>query len=98
MKVYPHHRKNQRFQSNRSVLLEDFWTGYFYEGTMCNYSDTGGYIESAYAPRPGRKIRIKIDGKPDRNVSLDHLAEIRWRKPLVALPSTYTYGLGLKYC
>ena len=98
MKAYPQHRKSQRFQSNRSVLLEDFRTGYFYKGALCNHSSGGGYVESAYAPRPGRKIHIKMDGEPDVKISLDRRAEIRWRRSLFVNPNSYTYGMGLKYC
>ncbi len=98
MKTFAHQRMSQRFQSEASVLLEDFRTRYHYNGTMYNFSDHGGYVESLYAPRPGRKIHIKVDGVPDVIAPHVYLAEIRWRKPLAENPHSYTYGVGVKYC
>ena len=65
---------------------------------MYNYSSEGGYIESDYAPRPGKKIHIKVDGLPDVFTPHVYLAEVRWRKPLTENPNSYAYGLGIKYC
>jgi PilZ domain len=98
MNGLPHHRTSQRFQSEAPVTLEDFRTGFYYNGMLYNYSTDGGYFESKYAPRPGRKIHIKVNDLPNESTPHVHLAEIRWRKPLPENPSSYTYGVGIKYC
>jgi len=98
MNAFVHQRTSQRFQSQAPVMLEDFRTRFYYNGTLYNYSSDGGYFESGYAPRPGRKIRIKVDGLPDVISPHVYLAEIRWRKPLSKNRRSYTYGVGIKYC
>jgi len=98
MKAFARQRRSQRFQTEASVLLEDFRTKFYYNGTMYNYSNHGGYVESRYAPRPGRKIHIKVNGVPDVISPHVYLAEIRWRKPLAEGQRSYTYGVGVKYC
>ena len=91
-------RTSKRYHQKASVLLEDFRTGFYYNGTMQNYSTKGIYFESNYAPRPGRKIHIKVDSLPDVVSPHVYLAEIRWRKPLSENSSSYSYGVGIKYC
>ena len=98
MNAFAQIRASQRFQSQAPVMLEDFRTRFYYKGTLYNYSSEGGYFESGYAPRPGRKIRIKVDGLPDVFSPHVYLAEIRWRKPLPENQSSYIYGVGIKYC
>ena len=98
MNANTQHRVNQRFASNASVMFEDFRTRYHYRGTLFNYSSEGGYIESDYAPRPGRKVHVKVDGLPEVISPHVYLAEIRWRKPLAKNQSSYHYGVGIRYC
>lgn len=98
MNAVTNHRASQRFATNASVMFEDFRTGFNYRGTLYNYCTEGGYIESDYAPRPGRKVHVKVDGLPEIISPHLYLAEIRWRKPLTATQSTYNYGVGIKYC
>ena len=98
MNEFDNRRAEQRFQSKAPVMLEDFRTGFYYNGILYNYSIGGGYFESKYAPRPGRKIHIKVDGLPDVFTPHLYLAEVRWRKPLPENSNSYTYGLGIKYC
>ena len=98
MNAIAYKRTSQRFQSEATVMLEDFRTGFYYKGTLYNYSSKGGYFESEYAPRPGRKIRIKVDGLQEVFTPHIYLAEIRWRKPLPKNRNSYTYGVGIKYC
>ena len=98
MIAFTHNRTSRRIQSEAPVILEDFRTGFDYRGTLLNYSTEGAYFWSSYAPRPGRKIRIKIDGLPDVFIPHTYLAEVRWRRLLPENPSSYAYGLGIKYC
>ena len=98
MNAFAHRRASQRVQSEAPVILGDFRTKFYYDGTLCNYSTDGAYLESKYAPRPGRKIHIKVDGLPDVFTPHVYLAEIRWRKPLPENSNSYTYGVGIKYC
>ncbi len=98
MNAFAYQRTSERFQSEAPVMVEDFRTGFYYKGTLYNYSMDGGYFESKYAPRPGKKIHIKVDGLPDVFTPHVYLAEVRWRKPLLENSSTYTYGVGIRYC
>ena len=98
MIAFSHNRTSRRIQSEAPVMLEDFRTGFYYKGMLYNYSTEGAYFRSSYAPRPGRKIRIKIDGLPDVFTPHTYLAEIRWRRPLPENSNVYTYGVGIKYC
>jgi hypothetical protein len=98
MKAFARQRMSQRFQSEAPVTLRDSRTGFYYGGTLYNYSADGGYFESRYAPRPGRKIHIKVDGLPDVFTPHIYLAEVRWRKPLLENPRSYAYGVGVQYC
>ena len=91
-------RSSQRFEIQAPVMLEDFRTGFYYNGIIYNYSADGVYLESDYAPRPGRKIRLKVDGAQEAFTTAQYLAEIRWRRPLPAENSDYSYGIGMKYC
>ncbi len=98
MTALSYQRNSQRFEVEASVLLEDFRTGFYYDGIIYNYSADGVYLESEYAPRPGRKIHLKVNGSNDIFLADGYLAEIRWRRPLVDETSVYSYGIGMKYC
>ena len=98
MTALSYQRNSQRFEVEASVMLEDFRTGFYYNGIIHNYSAEGVYLESDYAPRPGRKIHIKVNGAHDNFLTDHYLAEIRWRQPLAGGTSDYSYGIGMQYC
>jgi hypothetical protein len=98
MTVLAYQRNSQRFEVEASVMLEDFRTGFYYNGIIYNYSADGVYLESDYAPRPGRKMHLKVNGVNDIFATDLYLAEIRWRQPLFDETSDYSYGIGLQYC
>ena len=91
-------RNSQRFEVKAPVMLEDFRTGFYYKGIIYNYSADGVYLESDYAPRPGKKFHLKVNAAQDIFVTDLYLAEIRWRRPLSDETSDYSYGIGMKYC
>ncbi len=91
-------RNSQRFEVEAPVMLEDFRTGFDYKGIIYNYSADGAYLESDYAPRPGKKFHLKVNAAQDIFVTDLYLAEIRWRQPLSDETSDYSYGIGVKYC
>ena len=97
MKANSELRNGERFYFETPVLVEDKPTGYRYDGTMLNYSNCGMYLESDYAPRPSRKIRIKVNKLSDFPSPRKYSAEVRWRQPLSEKASAYSYGLGVKY-
>jgi hypothetical protein len=97
MKAISELRNGERFYFETPVLVEDKRTGYRYDGTMFNYSKSGMYLETDYAPRPSRKIRIKINNLPEFPSPRKYAAEVRWRQPLTAKASAYSYGIGVKY-
>ena len=98
MTALAYQRNSQRFEVQASVILEDFRTGFYYNGTIYNYSADGVYLESDYAPRPGRKMRVKVNGARDIFDTELYLAEIRWRQALADDTSDYSYGIGMQYC
>ncbi len=97
MKANSEFRRGERFYFETPVLLEDNRTGFHYDGLLFNYSKSGMYLETDYAPRPSRKIRIKINNLPDTSAPKKYLAEVRWRQPLFDKKSSYSYGIGVKH-
>ena len=97
MKANSELRRSERFYFETPILLGDNRTGFHYNGTMFNHSQYGMYIETDYAPRPSRKIRIKVNNLPDAAAPNKYLAEVRWRQPLSKIASPYSYGIGVKY-
>ncbi|MGB5749759.1 MAG: PilZ domain-containing protein [Desulfobacterales bacterium] len=97
MKAISELRNGERFYAEAPVLVEDNRTGYRYDGTMFNYSKSGMYLETDYAPRPKRKIRIKVNNLPGSSSPRKYLAEVRWRQPLPDKGASYSFGIGVKY-
>ena len=91
-------RSSERFGIETDVMIEDFRTGFFYNGTIYNYSADGVYIETDYAPRPGRRVHLKVNGAYNIFDMNRYLAEIKWRRPLTSETSEYAFGMGMKYC
>ena len=91
-------KRNKRINYKTPITLEDKRTGYHYSGTLHNYSSSGLYFESAYAQRPGRKIRIKNENLPFSSSNGGHLAEVIWRKLVSQSHSPHSFGVGAKFC
>ena len=98
MPAIAYQRASKRFNIEVGVILEDFRTGFFYNGTIYNYSTDGVYLESEYAPRPGRRIHIKVNGAHEIFNNDPYLAIIRWRRQLYNDSSDYSFGIGVRYC
>jgi len=97
MKAISELRSGERFYLEAPVSIEDIRTGYRYDGTMFNYSKSGMYLKSEYAPRPGRKVRINVNKLPSFSSPRNCFAEVRWRQPTKIKASAYSYGIGVKY-
>ena len=97
MKAISELRNGERLYFETPVLVEDTRTGYRYDGTMFNHSKSGMYLETDYAPRPSRKIQIKVSDLSDSSSPRNYNAEVRWRQPLTKKASTYSYGIGVKF-
>lgn len=98
MTALAYQRASERFEVQITVTVEDFRTGFYYNGTIYNYSNEGLYLESDYAPRPGRQVQLKVNGAPDIFKPEPYRAVIRWRRPLYENYSAYSFGVGMKYC
>jgi hypothetical protein len=98
MVAVAYQRASERFEVEAAVIIEDFRTGFDYNGTIYNYSADGVYLESDYAPRPGRKLQLKVDGAPDIFNAPFYLAEVRWRCSRPDDSVRYLYGFGLRFC
>ena len=97
MKAISELRNGERFNFEAPVSIEDNRSGYRYDSTMFNYSRSGMYLETDYALRPNRKIKIKVDSLPSSPAPQNLFAEVRWRQPLPGRKSGYSFGLGVKY-
>ena len=97
MKAISELRNSERFYLQTPVSVEDNRTGYRYDGTMFNHSTGGMYLESDYAPRPGRKIRLQVNNLANFSSPENYFAEVRWRQPIKVKASAYAYGIGVKY-
>ena len=89
-------RNSERFFHECPVVIEDHRTGYKYNGLLQNYSSTGMYLQSDYAPRPDRKINITVDNLPFNSSPQTYAAHVKWRG-LLNQNSAYTYGIGVQY-
>jgi hypothetical protein len=98
MTAVAYQRASERIEIQVIVTLEDFRTGFYYNGKIYNYSNDGLYLESDYAPRPGRQIRLKVNGSRDTFKPESYLAVIRWRRYLNNGSSHYSFGIGMQYC
>lgn len=98
MIVLAYQRASRRFEVEVPVMIEDFRTGYHYDAIIYNFSDDGVYLESDYAPRPGRKLCLNVNGTPEIFPLHTHLAEVRWRRSLAEPRAEHLFGSGLKYC
>ena len=96
MKPISELRKGERFSFKSPVLIQDYRTEFRYDGTMLNFSNSGMYLETDYAPRPNRKIKIKVNNLPNSPFPKNFLAEVKWRQPLSKKASTYSYGIGVE--
>ena len=93
-----HQRNSERIQLQAPAMLEDFRTGFYYKGIIYNYSTEGVYLESEYAPRPGRKAYLRVDGWSDIFTRQVYVAEIKWRRSLPENSSIYSFGVGVMFC
>jgi hypothetical protein len=98
MAAVAYKRASERFEVQAAVMIEDFRTGFHYKGVIYNCSADGVYLESTYAPRPGRRLRLHVDGARDIFTAPTYLAEVRWRRSLPGATPLYSFGFGLKYC
>jgi len=98
MVAVAYQRASERFEFEAAVIIEDFRTGFDYNGEIYNYSAAGVYLESDYAPHPGRKLHLKVDGAPAIFNAQHYLAEVRWRCSLPDNTGGHLYGCGLRFC
>ena len=91
------HRGDARFKCQSKVTFENYYSGNYYQAIMYNYSRSGMYFESDYAPLPGTEIYIGIENSP-YDIGPDfYRAQIRWRRELSKDLSNHQFGVGVKY-
>jgi hypothetical protein len=91
--------ENVRAQSNRQgsiVIIKDDRTGYRYPASMFKCGKSGMYLESNYAPRPGKTLHILFDGRKRGDGACTYPVVIQWRKLLYGYGPFWSYGLGLE--
>ena len=89
-------RDYPRFPHEAAIMFENYATGNYYEGRMANYSRTGIYFETDFAPAPGAEIFIGIEDSPFSNGHDVYRAKVIWCKNIKHRRSYY-YGVGAKF-
>ena len=90
-------RTTERFNLDAPVVLQDYRTGGYYDGSIYNYSRGGMYIELDYPLNPGDWIHIlmeKTDAFPHGDTCR---ARIVWCKEIHGAVVLYNYGIGVEY-
>jgi hypothetical protein len=91
-------RKNRRFKSKATAILEIPLTGHWLYAQMNNFSAAGMYFETEAAIRPGIEICIEFDRPLIISEQKKFNSIIKWCKELdTDNPSFYDYGLGVKF-
>ena len=89
-------RTGERVKHKASILLDNFLSNCCYDAIMRNYSTSGMYFESNYAPLPGSEVNIGIKQSPYDSGPDIYRAQVRWRRPLPQ-KAKYAYGVGVQY-
>ncbi len=97
MEPNPERRDTPRFEHEAMVLIETYPAGQYHEGRMYNYSRSGMYFESDFAPRVGADIFVGIENSPYSSGHDVYRAQVMWCKKLSDGASYYYYGVGIKY-
>jgi hypothetical protein len=91
-------RKNRRFRSKTTAILEIPHSGHWLYAQMNNFSAAGMYFETEAAIRAGTKISVKFDRPLIISEQKNFHSIIKWCKELENVsPSFYDYGLGVKF-
>ncbi len=90
-------RVDIRIKHKTAIQFENYYSETCYKAKMYNYSQSGMYFESDYAPLPGTEIFIGVNKSPFDAAADVYRAQIRWRKQLLAGASAYQYGVGVRY-
>ena len=78
MDLNPENRDTPRFEHESTVMVEDYPAGHYHEGRMYNYSRSGMYFESDFAPRIGSDIFVGIENSPYSSNHDVYRAKVIW--------------------
>ncbi|MBT8372516.1 MAG: zinc-ribbon domain-containing protein [Deltaproteobacteria bacterium] len=91
-------RKNRRYMSRATAIIEIPLSGHWLYAEMNNFSAAGMYFETEAAINPGTKIFIKFDRPLFFSDQKNFSSIIKWCKKLdEAHKSSYDYGLGVGF-
>ena len=93
----PENRNTPRFRHEATVMIENYPTGDYHEGRMYNYSRSGMYFESDFAPKIGSDIFVGIENSPYSAGHDVYRAKVMWCQKLPEKASYFYYGVGIKY-
>jgi hypothetical protein len=93
----PEKRDTPRFEHEATVMIENYPSGKYHEGRMYNYSRTGMYFESDFAPPVDTDLFIGIENSPYSSEHDVRRAKVVWCKKLPDNASYFYYGVGVKY-
>ncbi len=91
-------RENPRLPHAATIMFENYVTGNYYEGRMVNFSRGGMGFEADFAPHVGAEIFIGIENSPYSKSHDVFRAQVVWTRELSLNDSSYSYGVGVKYC
>jgi hypothetical protein len=91
-------RQNSRRPHATTIMFENYLTGNYYEGRMVNYSRGGMGFEADFAPQVGAEIFIGIEKSPYSASHDVFRAQVVWIRELPLTDSSYSFGIGVKYC
>jgi hypothetical protein len=97
MEPNPENRDTPRFEHETMIMIENYPSSKYHEGRMYNYSRTGMYFESDFAPAVGTDIFIGIEDSPHSSGHDVCRAKVIWCKKLPDKASFFYYGVGVKY-
>jgi hypothetical protein len=97
MESSPDQRATRRFHHETAIMYEHYPSGRYFEGKMYNFSRSGMYFESNFAPEVGTEIFIGVENSPYTSGHDVYRAKVIWHARLEAGNSFFFHGIGVKY-
>lgn len=104
-KANPDHRIERayhRLPCQIPIKVLNCETHRFIQATARNYSDSGMYLESEYAPAIDSGIAIKMEKRSVVSAKPPHIpkyhSRVIWRKVISKSVDHFRYGIGVKHC
>jgi hypothetical protein len=90
-------RKDQRFQFQDTIILENTDSGQWCYARSVNISEMGMFFESEYNFKAGTRIIVKFNHAPFNSSQKTYSSIVRWCKELAYESSASSYGVGVEF-